>query len=189
MHAYDINQGKRKKAIRQVVKVNTKNAKGFVKFCYGLTWFLRILAIILGLANILYVAYLSSYIVDIVYPIMAFGVPYGFSFLSATVYIISASREYSFRKRETIILEDNGFVYSYHDDRIVLLDTIFVFRAAYENICKYDYDAKTKILTLYGKIVGYIYENGEQKEICEINEVSLLDTYDVSLKQLLDNNC
>lgn len=58
MQSYEINHSKRKNAIKQVVKANVKTAKGFVKFCYGLTWFLRILAVILGLANILYVVFL-----------------------------------------------------------------------------------------------------------------------------------
>ena len=64
MQSYEINQGKRKKAIKQVVKANVKISKGFVKFCYGLTWFLRILAVILGLANILYVVFLSMKMVN-----------------------------------------------------------------------------------------------------------------------------
>lgn len=102
MQSYEINHGKRKKAIKQVVKANVKNAKGIVKFCHGLTWFLRILAVILGLANILYVVFLSSYVVDIIFLIMTFGFPYGLSFLSAIVYIISAGGEYRLRRRETI---------------------------------------------------------------------------------------
>ena len=48
MQSYETNQGKRKNAIKQIVKTNVKTTKGFVKFCYGLTWFLRILAVILG---------------------------------------------------------------------------------------------------------------------------------------------
>ena len=102
MQSYEVNQRKRKKAIKQVVKINVKTAKGGVKFCYGLTWFLRILAVILGLANILYVVFLSSYVVDIIFLIMTFGFPYGLSFLSAIVYIISAGGEYRLRRRETI---------------------------------------------------------------------------------------
>ena len=66
MRSFEINQSKRKKAIKQVVKANVKTAKGGVKFCYGLTWFLRILAVFGGLANILYVVFLSNYIVDII---------------------------------------------------------------------------------------------------------------------------
>lgn len=189
MQSYEVNQGKRKKAIKQVVKANVKNAKGFVKFCYGLTLFFRILAVILGLANILYVIFLSNYVVDIIFLIMTFGFPYGLSFLSAIVYIIAAGGEYRLRRRETITFANGGFVYSYRDDRVGLSDTIFAFHIAYENVSKYDYDVKTKVLTLYGKIIGDTYENGELKATDEYNEISLLDVYDFSLKSLLEENC
>lgn len=63
------------------------------------------------------------------------------------------------------------------------------FNVLYENISKYEYDDKTKILTLYGKIIGDTYENGELKTSDEYNEISLLDVYDFSVKQLLDENC
>ena len=182
MQSFEVNQGKRKKAIKQLVKTNVKEAKGFVKFCYGLTWFLRILAVILGLANILHVVFLSRNALDLIYLIMTFGFTYGFSFLPATVYIVSTSVEYRMRRRETITFVDGGFVYSFHDDRVGLSDSIFAFNVLYENISRYDYDDKTKILTLYGKIVGETYENGELKESDEFNEVSLLDVYDFSVK-------
>ena len=188
MQSYETNQGKRKKAIKQVVRVNVKTSKGFVKFCYGLTWFFRILAVILVLANILYVVFLSSYVVDIIFLIMTFGFPYVLSFLSAIVYIISAGGEYRLRRRETITFANGGFVYSYHDERVGLSDAIFAFNILYKNISKYDYDDKTKILTLYGKIIGDTYENGELKTSDEYNEISLLDVYDFSVKQLLDEN-
>ena len=180
MRSFEINQSKRKKAIKQVVKANVKTAKGGVKFCYGLTWFLRILAVFGGLANILYVVFLSNYIVDIIFLIMTFGFPYGLSFLSAIVYIISASGEYRLRRRETITFANGGFVYSYHDDRAGLSNTIFAFNVLYD---------KTKVLTLYGKIIGDTYENDELKASDEYNEISLLDVYDFSVKQLLDENC
>ena len=188
MQSCEVNQGKRKKAIKQLVKTNVKEAKGFVKFCYGLALFFRILAVILGLANILYVVFLSRNALDLIYLIMTFGFTYGLSFLPATVYIVSTSVEYCMRRRETITFVDGGFVYSYHDDRVGLSDAIFAFNVLYENISKYDYDDKTKILTLYGKIVGDTYENGELKESDEFNEISLLDVYDFSVKQLLDES-
>ena len=188
MQSFEVNQGKRKKAIKQLVKTNVKEAKGFVKFCYGLTWFLRILAVILGLANILHVVFLSRNALDLIYLIMTFGFTYGFSFLPATVYIVSTSVEYRMRRRETITFVDGGFVYSFHDDRVGLSDAIFAFTVLYENVTKYDYDDKTKILTLYGKIVGDTYENGELKDSDEFNEISLLDVYDFSVKQLLDES-
>lgn len=58
----------------------------------------------------------------------------------------------------------------------------------YENISKYSYDDETKLLTLYGKIMGEVYEDGELKKSDEYNEISFLDVYDFSVKQLLDEN-
>lgn len=188
MQSFEVNQGKRKKAIKQLVKTNVKEAKGFVKFCYGLTCFFRILAVILGLANILHAVFLGRDALELILLLVTFGCPYGLSFLPAAVYIVSASVEYCMRRRETITFVDGGFVYSYHDDRVGLSDAIFAFNVLYENISKYDYDDKTKILTLYGKIIGDTYENGELKESDEYNEISLLDVYDFSVKQLLDES-
>lgn len=83
---------KRKKATKQIVKTNVKTAKGFVKFCYGLTWFLRILAVTLGLANILYVIFFSSYVVDIIF----FDCDL---WLSIWVILLAGNRLYCFRRR------------------------------------------------------------------------------------------
>ena len=189
MQTYNVNYNKRKKALKQVVKTNVKTSKGLVKFCYGLTIFLRILSIILGVANILYVFLLSDYLVDIIFLIITFGVPYSLSFLPATVYIMSVGGEYRLRKQETVTLNNGGFVYSYHDDRVGLSDTIFAFNVFYEKIDTFRYDEKTGILTLRGIIVGDTYENGDLKNSIEFNEISLLDVYDVSIKQLLEKNC
>lgn len=189
MQIYNIDYSKRKKALKQVVKTNVKDSKGFVKFCYGFTIFLRILAVILGVANILYVIFLSDFLVDIIFLSMTFGFPYGLSFLPAIVYKMSAGGEYRLKRKESITLADGGFVYSYHDGRVGLSDTIFGFNVLYEKIDTFTYDAKTSILTLRGNIVGDTYENGELKKSIEFNEISLLDTYDVSLQQLLEKNC
>ncbi len=189
MQTFDINQGKKEKAIKQVVKANVKHLKGFAKFCYGLTIFLRILAAALGLANVLYVVLFSHNALDIIYLIMSFGFPYGFSLLSATVYFITASGEYRFRGEEKIAFAGGGFEYIFRDSRTGLTDTLFVFRVLYENIGRHDYDDKTKVLTLHGKIIGDTYENGELKVSDEYNEITLLDAYGFSVKRLLDENC
>ena len=186
MQTYCPDQRKRKNALKIIVRINIKQSKGFVKFCYGATWFLRVLAVILGIANILYVIFLSDYMVDILFLIITFGFPYGFSYLPATVYIISASGEYRFRKKETITLKDDEILYSYHDDRVGLSDSIFAFHIVPDKINKCDYDEKTNVLTLYGRIVGETYENGELKESDEYNQISLLDVYDISVKNLIN---
>ena len=93
MDTYKVDSAKRKKVLTQVIKENVKNARGFSKFCYVLTMVLRIIAFVLGFVNILYVVFFSSYALDIIYLIMTFGFPYGLSFLSAIVYIISCDGE------------------------------------------------------------------------------------------------
>lgn len=188
MQTYDIDQTKRKKAIKKIVKINVKNTKGFVKFCYGLTIFLRILAILLGAANILYVIFFSSYAVDIIMLIITFGFPYGLSFLPATVYVISMGGEYRLRKSETVTFTETGFIYSYHDNRLGFSDSILAFHIVYEKIARFAFEEKTRILTLYGKITGDIYENGELEKSDEYSEISLLDAYNISLEQLLEEN-
>lgn len=185
MQTYYPDKSKRKKALKSIIKINIKQSKGFVKFCYGATWFLRILAIVLGIANILYVIFMSDYMVDILFLIITFGFPYAFSYLPATVYIISASGEYRFRKQETITIKEDEILYSFHDDRVGLSDSIFAFHVVPKKIDKCNYDEKTNVLTLYGKIVGETYENGELKESDEYNQISLLDVYDISIKDMI----
>ena len=128
----------------------------------------------------------SSNVADIIFLIMTFGFPYGLSLLSSIVYIISAGGEYRLRRRETITFANGGFVYSYHDDRVGLSDAIFAFNVLYENISKYEYDDKTKILTLYGKIIGDTYENAELKPTDEYNEIKILQENNFRVNKLKD---
>ncbi len=72
-------------------RAGMKPLKGFAKFCYGMAIFLRVLAVALGLANILYIVFFSKDALGIVLLPITFGFPYGLSFLPATVYFISAA--------------------------------------------------------------------------------------------------
>ena len=189
MDTYKVDSAKRKKVLKQVIKEIVKNARGFSKFCYVLTMVLRIIAFVLGFVNILYVVFFSSYALDIIYLIMTFGFPYGLSFLSAIVYIISCDGEYRLRRRETITLVNEGFVYSYHDDRVGREDTIFGFNVQYDKIQQFEYDKNTHCITLYGNILVDTYENGELKSSDEYNEITILDIFEIDVKALLEKNC
>lgn len=189
MQSFEIDKRKRKKALKQIVKQNLKSAKGFVKFCYVFTWFLRITAIILGLVTIVYVISLKDRWFRLIFLILTFLFPYLFSYIPAAVYIISAGGEYRLRRNEDITIGKEGFVYSFRDDRVGLSDAIIAFSISYQHIKKFTYDDNTKILTLFGKIRGDMYENGEIKSTDECSEVSLLDVYENSIKQLLEDNC
>lgn len=188
MQTYYINDKKRKKALKKVVKNNIGNAKGFVKFCYGLTIFFRLLAVVLGIATVLYVIFKREYLFYLGLLIMTFGFPFAFSFLPATVYIVSCGGEYRLRRRESITLSNGGFIYNFRDDRVGLVDMMFGFNVYFEKIDKFDYDEKTKCITLYGTFMVDTYENNELKESDEYKEFSLLDIYDIELKKILEEN-
>lgn len=78
---------------------NIRTATDGVKFCYGLTLFLRILAVVLGLVNIFYVMYFKDYDISIIYLIISVGCPCGLSFLPGIVYIISARNKKKKQKK------------------------------------------------------------------------------------------
>lgn len=48
MEYYEVDLGKRKKALKSYIKENIKNANWFSRFCYLLTLILRILGIVFG---------------------------------------------------------------------------------------------------------------------------------------------
>lgn len=189
MGTYNVNPAKREKALRQITKKEVKSAKGFPKFCYGLTIALRVLACVLGLANILYVIFLSNYAVDIVFLIITFGFPYLLSFISAAVYAGSCSGEYRLRRRETITLANGGFVYSYHNDLMGLGDNIISLNVLYDKVKRFEYDEKTRCITLYGCILLDIYENGGLISSDELGEISLLNIFEIDVADLMVKNC
>ena len=189
MMTIETNQEKRIKAIKQITRIRAKTSRGFVKFCYLLTWFIRITAILLGLATILHVICFKEPWFDLLYLIITFVFPFGLSMLPAAVYLTSASGEYGLRRNETISFCDGGFTYSYQDARALSADAFFAFKVHYDNINNYKYECKTNILTLQGVILGSVYINGELKETAEYCEISFLDVYDESITQLLEDNC
>ena len=217
MMTIETNQEKRIKAIKQITRIRAKSSKGFVKFCYCLTWLLRMIAIIFGTGTILFyifsgwsqiviIDFLITFVIpfalsmlpaavylkepwfDLLYLIITFVFPFGLSMLPAAVYLTSASGEYGLRRNETISFCDGGFTYSYQDARALSADAFFAFKVLYDNINNYKYEYKTNILTLQGVILGSVYINGELKETDEYCEISFLDVYDISIRKLLKEN-
>ena len=189
MKSIEINQEKRIKAIKQITRIRAKSSKGFVKFCYCLTWLLRMIAIIFGTGTILFYIFSGWSQIVIIDFLITFVIPFALSMLPAAVYLTSASGEYGLRRNETISFCDGGFTYSYQDARALSADAFFAFKVLYDNINNYKYEYKTNILTLQGVILGSVYINGELKETAEYCEISFLDVYDESITQLLEDNC
>ena len=188
MKSIEINQEKRIKAIKQITRIRAKSSKGFVKFCYCLTWLLRMIAIIFGTGTILFYIFSGWSQIVIIDFLITFVIPFALSMLPAAVYLTSASGEYGLRRNETISFCDGGFTYSYQDARALSADAFFAFKVLYDNINNYKYEYKTNILTLQGVILGSVYINGELKETDEYCEISFLDVYDISIRKLLKEN-
>ena len=188
MMTIETNQEKRIKAIKQITRIRAKSSKGFVKFCYCLTWLLRMIAIIFGTGTILFYIFSGWSQIVIIDFLITFVIPFALSMLPAAVYLTSASGEYGLRRNETISFCDGGFTYSYQDARALSADAFFAFKVLYDNINNYKYEYKTNILTLQGVILGSVYINGELKETDEYCEMSFLDVYDISIRKLLEEN-
>ena len=188
MMTIETNQEKRIKAIKQITRIRAKSSKGFVKFCYCLTWLLRMIAIIFGTGTILFYIFSGWSQIVIIDFLITFVIPFALSMLPAAVYLTSASGEYGLRRNETISFCDGGFTYSYQDARALSADAFFAFKVLYDNINNYKYEYKTNIMTLQGVILGSVYINGELKETDEYCEISFLDVYDISIRKLLEEN-
>ena len=188
MENYVVDVKKKRKALRQVLKENINNSKGFVRFCYGLTIVMQVCAIFLGILNIRYVLVHENPLA-LIFLILTFLFPMLFSLLPATVYMVSCGGELRFRRNEKISLKEDEFLYAYQDDRIGFEKTLFVFHIVYDKIQRYEYSEKTSCLTLYGKIMVDIYKSGKFEASEEYEGIDLLDVYDVSLLDLIKENC
>ena len=188
MEILNAKSKQRKRAIKKVVKtaLKDKNTKLLFKVCYGITLFLRITACLLGSYTIYYAAFISDYgYIGYLYLIITFLFPFMFSYVPAVIYHISLSKEYFYRRKESVTISDNGFVYAYHDDQMINSDGILSYNVDFNKIDKFDYCEKTKVLDLYGEIALDLYEHGKLKESIVCRQFSMLDVYDRNIHQIL----
>lgn len=188
MEILNAKSKQRKRAIKKVVKkaLKDKNTKVLYKICYIITLFLRITAFLLGAYTIYYAAFISDYgYIGYLRLIITFLFPYMFSYIPAVIYHISLSKEYFYRRKESVTISDNGFVYAYHDDQMIYSDGILSYNVDFNKIDKFDYCEKTKVLDLYGEIALDLYEHGKLKESIVCRQFSMLDVYDRNLHQIL----
>ena len=188
MQSISILEDKKREALKQYTKEKAKQSTGFVKFCYVLTILLRILAIVLGIANIVYVAVTQIY-VYLCFLIMTFFIPFVMSYMPAAVYLVKLSNEYRFRTREAITFTDKGFLYSYGDNRAGFQNQTFAVHIDYDKVKKLDFEPKTKELTISGDFPIDIYEESVLKEVDKVGATSFFDTFEIDIYNLLLENC
>ncbi len=186
MEIHNADRRKRKKALKKVMKENIKNLNGGIKFCYGLTIFLRATAIILGIVTIMYILIVSQNLLDLILLIIAFGGPYLLSFIPAALYVNTTQKEYRFRGKEVITTDNEGFVYSYYQDVMGMQHLSISYKVRYSQIEKVEFLDKANIIKIFGKIEFDNYDKGKVINSNSCKQVEFLDIYDISIKELLE---
>lgn len=185
MNTYSINEKKYKKALTAQIKAKMQKAGGGIKFCRFITYFLRILGVVLGIATVLYAVLLSDYLVEIIFAVLTFGIPFGISFIFSAIYKTWLGGEYKFRRREELTVNTEGLVYSYHDDRSNTSTERFSYNIHYCDVSYVDYKKDTQIITIHGDITEDRFWGGALKETTEWAQVSLLNAFDIDVISLL----
>lgn len=189
MQTYTVNAKKEKQAMKYLIKDNRKELKCFPKVCYYIAMVLKIIGIVCGTANILYMVFVSHSWSESILLMVTFIAPYGLSLAPQTVYVVSLNREFRFRRRQTITFKPDGFVYSYHDDRSGTYDSVFAYDIKYSQIEKIERDERTRILTCYGNFVSDTYSGEKITQTLECRAFDFMDIYDIDIKQMLEKNC
>ena len=187
MNVYKEDAKKKKKVLEKIVKVNLKNAKPAIKFCYILTALIRTLACVLGLINIYYAIFLVKHWAYILFLTLTFVIPFVLSFIPYSIYQAVCKSKYIFRKKEKIIMTDKGLTYSYHDDSLVTTDYEYTSTILYENIKHYEYDKNIENITIFGSAVSELYLNGELKQRLDCEAVSFLNIFEVDIVNQIEN--
>ena len=140
---------------------------------------------LLSIGLIIYVIGFSKEMLDLILMIDTLFIPFAFSFVPAAAYITSVGGEYSLRRNEEVYFDDECFTYCQRDVRTGLEDKMFMCKVLYKDIDKIDYNEKTHLLEITGKICCDTFVNSVLKETDECKIFDFLDVYDVEVVKLL----
>lgn len=183
MEIYNINKRKRTNAIRKYVKSKIGAATGTVKTCNMIKMIMRVLAIALGIGNIIF-TFVDGEPVDLLFLVITFGIPYALSFIPAMICNATIGIDYRFRRKETITLKNDGFVYSYCDARTGFHDKVFTNVVDYNAIDRIEYDEDTRIMEIYGNITVETYANNTLLESDTYGMIDFLNCFDEDIYRL-----
>lgn len=183
MEIYNINKRKRTNAIRKYVKSKIGAATGTVKICNTIKMIMIVLAIALGIGNIIF-TFVDGDPVDLLFLVITFGIPYALSFIPAMICKAAIGIDYMFRRKETITLKNDGFVYSYCDTRTGFHNKVFTNVVDYNAIDRIEYDEDAKIMEIYGNITVETYENNTLIESDTYGMIDFLNCFDKDIYRL-----
>lgn len=179
---YSLNRKERKKLIHNQIRASLKTAKGSVKFCYGATKVLQALSVILCAVNIYWAV---SEPLDLLLLFITFGIPFGLSFLPATVYLISLAPEYKFRLNEKLAIDPKRIRYGFCDDRAAGEEAMLLYAADLEDISEIILDSANNVFYVRGNIKQtLLLKNGKQiSDTC--SEIDIPNVFDVNLCRIV----
>lgn len=179
---YSPDRKARKKLIRKQTKASLKTAKGSVKFCYGATKVLQALSVILCAINICWAV---SEPLDLLLLFITFGMPFGLSFLPATVYLIALAPEYKFRKNERLAIHSDGFGYGFIHDRAVAEEATLVYSAKLTDITEIKLDPEKDAFIIRGNISQTLQKDGDETIRDNCTEIDIPNIFGIDLCDLI----
>lgn len=184
MEVYKISKRGRTKAIRRYVKSKLGEAKGIVKTCNVIKVILRALAVILAVGTVVYV-FAAGEPLDLLFLVLTFGIPYGLSFIPAMVCKASIGIDYRFRRKETVELNDGGFVYSCRDTRTGFRDRVFKYTVDFNKVDKIEYDENSRLLEIFGDVTVETYAENKLIESGTYGMFDFLNCFDIDMYRLI----
>ena len=185
---YKIDNKKRKKALSKSATKRVKTASIAMKIFYALSVLLKVAAVILGILNIAY-AFMIKEWVYLLFLGLTVVVPMCFAMIFWSFYSAYLTADFRCKSNEIVAIKDKEIVYTFHDNRAGINDSLFAYTFAYDQIDRIEYDEETTILTIYGKILVCFFENKEFQKETYVEKETLFDAYDISLHQYLNERC
>ena len=195
MQYFSVDEQKRNRIMREHDKKEIHVAKPFVKFSYYTYKALRIMAIILGLVNLIYVVLFSHDPLDLLFLLMTIGFPLGISFIFLAVCRASINDDIIYKQNEQFGIDDTSLVYSYSDMRSLQNNYMFTFKANLSDIDYVSYDSYFEKITVWGTIKCQVYsgdgrfiEENDSKglyfyNIFDIDIIDIFKKTNVSVKE------
>lgn len=179
MKYYSVDNKKEKSIYKDYIKSAVWNYGWFVKFSYIFEKILLVVAVILGLLNLINVIFFSHEPIFLLFLIITIGAPYGLSLIFKTVYCEWTIKEYKYRGLEKIGIDKEHFEYSYDSPLSNIRNT---YTLNVSDIDHVEYNEKKHELTVFGNIIFNETVQGEIISEKQVDSISLLNIFKKDLK-------
>lgn len=185
MEYYAINSEKERLVFQDIKKRFLREQKPFIKFSYYMEKAIKILAIILSLANIVYAVFIIKELLYLLFLTLTFIVPFAFSFIFKAVYKGFSQTFKTDKIEELIGISQQGIYYTYQENFDSTTEFKYEFFYDYENITNIIHNNNLDLIQLYGQGLCVISENGTIKEKNQSQELYFFNIFDINILEKL----